>query len=378
MYIGLPISLILISKEDCMFSRRQILTIAGAAPFWSTLKTSSWLQASPKAQAPSATKSFMRMGGTPTAFVVRSMASRSRATPFDMIEHCHSIGLAGVQMNPTSTDPEAIRKFRQRLERYNMHLVCDPRLPRQESDVAAFDAQVKAYKEAGAAAFHAAMTGRRYEDFDRVEPFKQMFEQCKKSVELAEPVLRKYRIKLGIENHKGWRSGEQAAWLRQLGSEWVGVCLDFGNNISLCEDPMDTARTLSPYTCFAHIKDMAVEEYEDGFLLSEVPLGEGILDLRQIIQMLRARNPGMIIDLEMITRDPLKIPVFTTKYWATFDDSYSPLPGRDLAKVLTMVKKNRPKAPLPRISGLSQEAQIKAEDDNNARCIAYARQNLDL
>ncbi len=24
------------------------------------------------------------------------------------------------------------------------------------------------------------------------------------------------------------------------------------------------------------------------------------------------------------------IPVFTKKYWATFDDSYSPLPGRDL------------------------------------------------
>jgi len=150
-----------------------------------------------------------------------------------------------------------------------------------------------------------------------------MFESCKRQVELAEPVLRKYRVKLGIENHKGWRSAEQVAWLKQLGSEWVGVCLDFGNNLSLCEDPMDTARALVPYTCFAHIKDNAVQEYEDGFLLSEVPLGEGIIDLKQIVRMLRAVDPNMIIDLEMITRDPLKIPVFTTKYWATFDDSYS-------------------------------------------------------
>jgi sugar phosphate isomerase/epimerase len=259
-----------------------------------------------------------------------------------------------------------------------MHLVCDPTLPRQESDVAAFDAQVKVFKEAGAAAFHAAMTGRRYEDFTSLEPFKQMFERCKKQVELAEPVLRKYKIKLGIENHKGWRSAEQVAWLKQLGSEWVGVCLDFGNNLSLCEDPMDTARMLVPYTCFAHIKDMAVEEYEDGFLLSEVPMGEGILDLKQIVQMLRAVDPNMIIDLEMITRDPLKIPVYTTKYWATFDDSYSPLPARDLAKVLAIVKKNRPKTPLPRTTGLSREEQVKLEDEYNARCIAYARQNLDL
>src|ERR1019366_6533264 len=135
----------------------------------------------------------------------------------------------------------------------HMHLICDPRLPRQESDVAAFDAQVKAYKEAGAIAFHAAMTGRRYEDFDALDPFKKMFEQCQKTVELAEPVLRKYRVPLGIENHKGWRSAEQAAWLRRLGSEWVGVCLDFGNNMALCEDPMDTLRTLAPHTFFAHI-----------------------------------------------------------------------------------------------------------------------------
>ena len=362
-----------------MISRRQMLLLAGVAPFWPALKQPARAQSSSQtSQSEAPTTGDLRMGGTATAFMLRSMASRELSTPFDMIEHCRSIGLAGVQMNPPSTGPEEIQKFRKKLERYNMHLVCDPRLPRQKSDVATFDVQVKAYKEAGAAAFHAALTGRRYEDFDRLEPFKQMFEQCQKQVELAEPVLRKYRIKLGIENHKGWRSGEQVAWLKRLGSEWVGVCFDFGNNISLCEDPMDAARNLIPYTCFAHIKDMAVEEYEDGFLLSEVPMGEGILDLKQMVRMLRAVNPDMIIDLEMITRDPLKIPVFTSKYWATFDDSYSPLPGRDVAKVLSLVRKNKPKAPLPRTSGLSREQQVKLEDEYNLKCIAYARQNLDL
>ena len=77
---------------------------------------------------------------------------------------------------------------------------------------------------------------------------------------------------------------------------------------------------------------MAVEPYEDGFLLSEVQLGDGFLDLKQMVQMLRQKDPTMAFDLEMITRDPLKIPVFTDKYWVTFDDSYSPLPARDLAK----------------------------------------------
>jgi len=362
-----------------MISRREILAMAGALPAWSVLRSFAEAQTAPQtANTPVGAKNFARMGGTPTAFMQHSMASKKGTTSFDMVEHCRSIGLAGVQMNPPSNDPEAVRAFRQRLEKYEMHLICDPRFPRQESEVAAFEAQIKAFKEAGAVACHAALTGRRYEDFTSLEPFKQMFEQCQKSIALAEPVLRKYKMKLGIENHKGWRSAEQVAWLKRLGSEWVGVCLDFGNNVSLCEDPMDTVRALAPYTFFAHIKDVAVEEYEDGFLLSEVPMGTGILDLKQMVQILRQTDPNMIFDLEMITRDPLKIPVFTAKYWATFDDSYSPLPGRDLAKVLTIVKKNNPKSPLPKMTGLSLEAQVKAEEDYNARCIAYARENLNM
>jgi 3-oxoisoapionate decarboxylase len=361
-----------------MLTRREVLAMAAAVPALNAMKPReargearrSWPAGLPAAAA-------SKMGGTPSAFGLRMRAAGGRQS-FDIIEHCRSLGLGGVQTNPPSTDPAELKKVRQRIESYGMHLVCDPRLPKQESDVPGFEAQVLAYKEAGAAVFHAAMTGRRYEDFDALEPFKQMFEQSKRMVALAEPILKKHRMKLGIENHKGWRAAEQAAWMKSLGSEWVGVCLDFGNNLSLCEDPMDTARTLAPYVVYAHIKDMAVEEYEDGFLLSEVPMGEGFLDLKQIVQLLRQQDPNMIFNLEMITRDPLKIPVYTPKYWATFDDAYSPLPGRELATVLTLVKKNRPRKPLPRVTGLSAEAAVKLEDDCNVQCIAYARQNLGL
>jgi sugar phosphate isomerase/epimerase len=342
--------------------------MAGSAPVWLASNSS----AAPAPGNPP------RMGGAPTAFASRMRAGRGGGQPFDIIEHCHNIGLGGVQTNPPSLDPEAIKKFRARVEAYNFHLICDPRLPRQKSDVDAFDTQVKAFKEAGAAALHVALTGRRYEDFDSFEPWKNMFEGIKAQTELAEPVLRKYKMRLGMENHKGYRAAEQAAFLKRLGSEYVGVCLDFGNNLSLCEDPMDTLNTLLPYIFYTHIKDMAVQEYEDGFLLSEVIMGEGMLDLKEMVRILRQKDPNMIFELEMITRDPLKIPVYTKKYWATFDDSYSPLPGRDLAKTLALVKKNKPKAPLPKTAGLSTEAQIKLEDDLNAKCIAWAKQNLSM
>jgi len=297
---------------------------------------------------------------------------------FDIIQHCHDIGLTGVQTNPPSTDPAEIKKFRERLESLDMYVICDPRLPSDASGLPEFEAQVRAYKEAGARCFHAALTGRRYEDFDSLEPWKQMFDRIKKQSALVEPILSKYQMALAYENHKGYRSPEQAAWFKSMGSEWLGVCFDFGNNMSLCEDPTDTCKTLLPYIKFAHIKDMAVEPYEDGFLLSEVVMGTGMVDLKGIVQMLRQKDPNMIFALEMITRDPLKIPVYTKKYWATFDDTVSPLPGRDLAHMLDLVHKNPPKQPLPKTSGLSLEEQVKLERDLNNQCIAYGHKELEM
>jgi sugar phosphate isomerase/epimerase len=378
-------------------TRREILAMAGSAAAWLS-----------PARMSAQTSSFPKMGAAPTAFGHRGRGSGggrggaggrgadaladappSGAAPgrgagggrgpggFDIIEHCHNIGLYGVQASPP-TDPEALKAFRQKLDSYQMTLICDPRLPQDASGVAAFEAQVKAYKEAGAIAFHAAMTNRRYEEIASPEMFKQRFEQHQKSIALAAPILDKYRVPMGIENHKGWRSAEQAAWMKRVGSEYVGVCLDFGNNMSLCEVPEETLTNLLPYIVFAHIKDMAVQEYEDGFLLSEVQFGDGVVDLKMFVDTLRKKNPQMPIYLEMITRDPLKIPVYNDSYWRSFDDTYSPLPGRDLAKILNLVRTKASKKPLPRTTGLSPEAQLKLEDDYNNECIQYGRKNLDL
>jgi sugar phosphate isomerase/epimerase len=313
------------------------------------------------------------LGTAPTGFGLHR-----RAQPVDLVDLTHSLGLGVVETRLTAMDADAVKTLRQKIDSFGMRVILDTPLPRAEADVSRFDTAVEACKNAGAISLHAAMTQRRYEEFDTFEAFKARFEACQKQIELAEPVLRKHRVKLGIENHKGWRSAEQAAWLKRVSSEWVGVHLDFGNNVSLCEDPELTLANLAPYAVGCHIKDMAVQPYEDGFLLSEVPLGDGILDLPKWVRTLQAKSPAFPFDLETITRDPLKIPIFTKKYWATFDDAYSPLPGRDLARVMDIVRKNPPKSPLPRITGLSPAEQGKLEDDNNRKSIDYARTKLGL
>ena len=317
------------------------------------------------------------IGASAAGFGLRLRANKEAQPPVDFVDYGHSLALGGVETSLPSNDSESARNLRRKIESYNMRVIFNAAL-HTEPDLPAFEALVKAAKEADAYGLRLAMTGRRYEEFDSFEAFKANFERCQRIIALAEPILRKHQVRLAIENHKGWRSAEQAAWMKRLSSEWVGVLFDFGNNLAFCEDPMETLRTLQPYILSCHIKDMAVEKYEEGFLMSEVPLGDGFLDLKQMVDVLRQKNPDMAFDLEMITRDPLKIPVFTDKYWATFDDSYSPYPARDLAKMLEFVSAHPPKKPLPRTSGLSPKQQLDLEDEDNLKSIVYARQHLEL
>ena len=346
-------------------TRREMLAGSGAALAWASMGRID-------GEAFQTTSILKNMGIEPPGF-----RYRSREAGWDILEHGHTLGLGAVRMN-LPRDPAAIKDLRTKLDRYGMRVIIGLAPPTDAAGLPGYEASVRSVSELGAVTTHASFTQRRYEEFETFEAFKASFERHQKSVELAEPILRKYKVKLAIENHKGWRAAEHAAWIKRTGSEWIGACYDFGNNISLCEDPVETLRLLAPVTIFASFKDMAVAPYEDGFLLSEMALGDGMLDLQTMVKTLQQKDPNMIFALEMITREPLQIPVFTKKYWATFDDSYSPLPGRDLARMLEIVKKTTPKKPLTTTTGLSQAQGLALEDDMINRSIAWARANLKL
>jgi sugar phosphate isomerase/epimerase len=247
------------------------------------------------------------------------------------------------------------------------------RLPRDRDDLGQFSAEVQSGARAGATVLRTAMlSGRRYETFTTAADFRTFADQAFRSLTLAEPVAARHGVCLAVENHKDFRADELTATLKRIDSAHVGACVDTGNSIALLEDPIEVVNALAPWAVTTHLKDMAVREYEQGFLLAEVPLGEGFLDLRRIVRTLRSARPAIRLNLEMITRDPLEIPCLTDKYWATFGE----LPGRHLARALTMVRAHAAKHPLPRISSLALDARIKLEEDNVQRSFAFARKEL--
>ena len=310
----------------------------------------------------------------------RSGEGRSRlADPFEFLELCHERGAGGIQLALGVREDDDGKLWR-RAESLSMYIEASVRLPRNKTDLPRFKAEVDTAFRAGGLGLSlvlrtAVLGGRRYETFDSAADFERFADQAFRSLMIVKPMFDGTSLyRLAVENHKDWRASELVRLLERVDCEGIGACVDTGNSIALLEDPMEVVETLAPWAFTTHLKDMAVEEYDQGFLLSEVPLGEGFLDLKRMAGVLRAARPGIRFNLEMITRDPLKVPCLTPKYWATL----AGVPGRELARTLALVRAHKPERPLPRVSHLTHEERLKVEDDNVRRSLAYAREHLGL
>lgn len=325
-------------------------------------------------------KTLKNMGTAGPGLGARIRATRAAGKEWDIVQYAHEKGLGAAHTRlPKDLDPAKIKKLRDQIDNYDMRLTVGVRSPLTEGDLPRYEAEVKAVSEMDGrvVCVHDSFSGRRYEQFKSATEYHEFFAKCKTAVQRGEKILRKYKMPLAIENHKGWRSDELVAWVKSTGSEYVGVGLDMVNNVSLIESPEQTVETLAPYALFVSFRDIAVDFYDEGLLLSEVPLGEGHYDLPAFVKKVQARKPDMLFQLEIITRDPLKVPIFTSDYWKVYDEN-SPVPPQDLARLVAWVRAHPPKHPLPSVAGLSAEERLALEDTYNQRSIDYARANLPL
>jgi 3-oxoisoapionate decarboxylase len=139
------------------------------------------------------------------------------------------------------------------------------------------------------------------------------------------------------------------------------------------EDPLAVVEALAPLAFSVHLKDQAVQEYGDGFLLADVALGDGFLDLKRMVDVLRDAKPDIRFTLETITRDPLRVPCLAESYWATFPT----VPGADLAYALRTVR-TQAAVELANVSNLELDKQAEMELDTVHRSLQYARNTLGL
>jgi sugar phosphate isomerase/epimerase len=315
------------------------------------------------------------LGASKTALSHYLRGLRSGGGKIDPVaggDYVRSLGGGGIQF---SVPPDAdLKTLRARLEHHGMFIQGDIDLiTRFKDDPASLERALNNYKELGADCVRmVCFIGRRYETFKTLQDYKDWRAGATAALDALLPVAERVGMPLAMENHKDRAIDEEIEVLRKYSSAHLGATVDFGNNIAMCDDPMDVIEKLAPFAKAVHMKNMAVRNYPDGFLLSEVLFEDGFMDIPAMWGVLKKANPALKPVHEMITRDPLKVPVLTDKYWVTWPDRG----GKFLADTIRLVNANQSKMPLPTIGNLLPEAQAQVEESNNIKCFDWARTAL--
>ncbi len=120
------------------------------------------------------------------------------------------------------------------------------------------------------------------------------------------PAAADHNIVLAMENHIDLTADEMVEVVGGIGSPWLGVCLDTGNNLRMHEDPVAVAAKLAPFTRATHVKDIGVRrgDPKDFAFWPSVPLGKGLVDLPRILGLLRGAGYRGLLAIEVDYLDP--------------------------------------------------------------------------
>ncbi len=107
-------------------------------------------------------------------------------------------------------------------------------------------------------------------------------------------------VKLGVENHDRFLCATLTGIVRELGPDWVGICLDTVNSFGALEGPDTVVAQLAPYALSLHVKDFTVTRppHQMGFVVAGCAAGEGRLQLDPILEALRAAGRDVNAILE--------------------------------------------------------------------------------
>ena len=146
-------------------------------------------------------------------------------------------------------------------------------------------------------------------------------------------------VRIAIENHGDFTARELRSLIEAAGTDFVGACLDTGNPVLLCEDPLLAMEVLAPYTVTTHIRDSVVFQHPRGAVVQWVALGDGSLDWTRMMARYRDLCPNAPMQLEIITgRAPQVQPYLEPGFWKSYRD----VPAGDFARFVQLARTGHP------------------------------------
>ena len=121
-------------------------------------------------------------------------------------------------------------------------------------------------------------------------------------------------LTLAIENHQDFGSEEMLEFC-ELGGPSVGITLDTGNPLAVCEEPIAFTRAVCHKVRHLHLKDYRAQPTPEGFRLVRCAIGDGAIPLQPIADVLAETGRDLTATLEPGALEARHVKLLTPEWW---------------------------------------------------------------
>ena len=167
-------------------------------------------------------------------------------------------------------------------------------------------------------------------------PTETLLRETARALTEQRSMFRDFGVVLAIETHFEFTSHELVQLLEMCEADpgdWLGICLDTMNLVTMIEDPVNGTMRLLPWVVSTHIKDGGALLSADGLTTFTAAIGEGVVDLRRVVSLLGSLAWQVHLSVED-HGGSFSVPIFDPLFLSRFPD----LSCAELARVIRLAQ----------------------------------------
>jgi len=132
-------------------------------------------------------------------------------------------------------------------------------------------------------------------------PTRQLMDDTIHALRTQKQMALDHGIMLALETHFEFTTFELLEIFDGLDArpgEWIGICLDTMNLLTMLEDPVMGTRRVLPWVVSTHIKDGGIVRDGKALKTFTAPVGRGVVDLTVIVSMLKTLPHPIHLNIE--------------------------------------------------------------------------------
>lgn len=190
----------------------------------------------------------------------------------------------------------------------------------------------------------------------------------------AIPIAEAHGVTIAVENHSDATSHDLLWLFQELNSDHIGLNLDVGNVLAVCEEPFGYTNRLAPYLRNIHLKDYNLFPSDEGYRMGRCALGKGVVDFPGLLALIDQHQPGLTKTIELGAFYARHVRLLADDYWAEFPER----PVTEMLPLLRLYLENaRPRGEdwrTPKEKDESFEALLAYETKEFDDSVAYLKE----